>query len=230
MARLESDITALNVGLFAETGLCTINGPYLMSDWAEYPSMPAISEEWVLRMLMHPEPPGELPFPPVWTNEFLDWETGADRTRARMTQPNAGWTVVRPGTATGRLIGGCIESLDLLRGTRFWPDLDGAILFLETAGDINSPYATDELMAGLDLMGVFDRIAGLLFAKPAAFSEADWRRFDQLLAERAAHWAFPVIANMDFGHHSPNLAMPLGVRATMMTDPIRITLDEAVVS
>ncbi|MGC4105192.1 MAG: LD-carboxypeptidase [Thermomicrobiales bacterium] len=225
-----SDITALNVGSFAATGLCTINGPYLMSDWAEYPQMPPISEEWALRLLMRAEPPGAIPFSEEWTNEFLDWETGEDRTRARRTQPNAGWAVVRAGTATGRLVGGCIESLDLLRGTRFWPDLEGCILFLETAGDINSPVATDELLAGLDLMGVFDQIVGLLFAKPAAFSEVDWRRFDQLLAERAEGWDFPVIANMDFGHHSPNLAMPIGVQATMRTDPVQITIDEPVVS
>ncbi|MGC4192132.1 MAG: LD-carboxypeptidase [Thermomicrobiales bacterium] len=224
-----SDITTLNVALYTETGLCTINGPYVMSDWAEYPGMPPVSEDWVLRMLMRAEPSGAIPVPPVWTNEFLDWTTGADRTRARKIQMNAGWTVVRHGTAFGRLVGGCIESLQPLRGTRFWPELEGCILFLETAGDINSPYATDELMAGLDLMGVFDQIAGLLFAKPAAFSETDWRRFDALLAERAEHWDFPVIANMDFGHHSPNLAMPLGVRATMATDPVRITFDEAVV-
>ena len=224
-----SDITTLNVALYAETGLCTVNGPYLLSDWAEYPIMPPVSEEWVLRMLMRPEPPGPIPFPQTWTNEFLDWTTGADRTRARKTQPNAGWTVVQHGAASGRLVGGCIESLQPLRGTRFWPDLEGCILFLETAGDLNSPYATDELLAGLDLMGVFDRIAGLLFAKPAAFSEAGRARFDALLAARAERWTFPVIADMDFGHHTPNLAMPLGVQATMQTDPVRITIDEAAV-
>ena len=225
-----SDITTLNIALYAATGLCTVNGPYLMSDWAEYPVMPPISEDWVLRMLMRVEPPGEIPFPHQWTNEFLDWTTGADRSRARRYHANAGWTVVRHGVASGRLVGGCIESLQILRGTRYWPDLSGCILFLETAGDLHSPYATDELLAGLELMGVLDHITGLLFAKPTGFSDADWARFDRLIAERMAGRDYPVITNMDFGHHTPMLAMPIGVQATIVTDPVKITIMESVVS
>lgn len=225
-----SDITTLNVALYAATGLCTINGPYLMSDWAENPEMPPMSEDWVLRMLMRIEPAGEIPFPTEWTSEFLDWTTGADRSRARRYRTNEAWTVVRHGVASGRLVGGCIESLQPLRGTGYWPDMSGCILFLETAGDLRSPYDADELLAGLDLMGVLDQIAGLLFAKPTGLSAADWEHFDRLIAERMAGRDYPVITNMDFGHHTPMLAMPIGVQASITTDPVRVTITESVVS
>jgi muramoyltetrapeptide carboxypeptidase len=225
-----SDITTLNVALHVATGLCTINGPYLMSDWAEFPTMPDISRKWALRLMTATEPPGEIPYPHKYTREFLDWTTGADRSRPRRYLANPGWKVLRHGTASGRLIGGCIESLQPLRGTRFWPDMSGCILFLETAGDLKSPEATDELLMGFENMGTFDLIHGLLVAKPYDFTADDERQFEAFLRERTAKWEFPVVANMDFSHYTPMIAMPLGVTATMTTSPLRITIDEPVVS
>jgi len=222
-----SDCSTLNLALHATTGLRTINGPYLLSDWAEYPEMPPISRDWMLRLLMSPDPPGAVPYPAEWTREFLDWTTGDDLTRRRTHQANDGWQVLRGGRACGPLIGGCVECLELLKGSRFWPNLDGAILFLETAGDLHSPYATDELMASLELAGVFDRIAGLLFAKPSGLVDRDWAVLDELLRQRLSRYAFPVVTNMDFGHHSPMIAMPLGVLAELSTDPVRIEILES---
>lgn len=219
-----SDSSTLNLALHARTGLHTINGPYLLSDWAEFPAMPQISLDWIMKLLTSPEPPGELPCPDEWTSEFLDWTTGADRTRRRQHQPNHGWRVVRHGHAEGPLVGGCLECLNLLMGSRYQPDFAGAVLFLETAGDINSPYATDELLAGLELAGVFDEIAALLFAKPTSFSPADRDIFECLLTERVSRHAFPVIADMDFGHHSPMIAMPLGPQTAVETAPVRIQI------
>jgi muramoyltetrapeptide carboxypeptidase len=226
-----SDITTLNVALYAATGLCTINGPYLLSDWAEYPEMPPISRDWTLRLLTTvDQPPGPVPCPPEWTREFLDWTTGADRLRPRRYEANLGWTVLRHGAATGRLVGGCIESFQSLRGTRFWPDLSGCILFLETAGDLKSPEATDELLMGFENMGTFDAINGLLFAKPHDFTPKDETRLLTFLRERTGKWRFPVIATMDFGHHTPMIAMPIGVQASINTEPLCLSIDEPVVS
>lgn len=221
-----SDITTLNLALYAQTGLSTINGPYLLSDWAEYPAMPLVSQDWILKLLMSPLAPGDVPLPSEWTNEFLDWTTGADRSRARNYQPNA-WHVLRHGIAEGPLIGGCIECLCPLLGSPYRPDFRGAILFLETAGDLHSPFAADELMAALEVSGVLDDIAGLLFAKTAAFLPEHQIAFRQLLMERVAHYKFPVIAEMDFGHHTPNIAMPIGPRARIKTDPLQITILES---
>lgn len=124
--------------------------------------MPLVSRDWMIRLLTSTEVPGEIPYPTQWTREFLDWTTGEDRSRARRYQPNSGWKVLRHGTCSGRLIGGCIESLQPLRGTRFWPDMSGCILFIETAGDFRSPEVTDELLMGFENMGTFDVIHGLL--------------------------------------------------------------------
>lgn len=225
-----SDITTLNIALYAATGLCTINGPYLLSDWAEFPSMPPISHDWTLRLLTSTEVPGKLPYPTSWTKEFLDWTTGEDRTRRRTYQPNTGWKVLRHGNARGHLIGGCIESLQPLRGTRFWPDMSGCILFIETAGDLKSPAATDELLMGFENMGTFDVIEGLLVAKPYDFTPDDEQRLEKFLLERTRKWTFPVICNMDFSHYTPMIGMPIGVEASISTSPLWIAIEESVVS
>jgi len=44
-----SDMTVLNVAIWSQTGLVTFNGPALLTDWAEFPEMPAFSSENALR-------------------------------------------------------------------------------------------------------------------------------------------------------------------------------------
>lgn len=111
-----SDITVLNIAIWLETGLVTFNGPSLMTDWADFPSMPALSRDSALRILGNAAPFGPLPAAVSWTDERLGWASGEDRTRSRSYKPSEGWNWLREGTASGRLVGGCLESLQHLRG------------------------------------------------------------------------------------------------------------------
>lgn len=67
---------------------------------------------------------------------------------------------------SGPLVGGCRESLQHLRGTPYWPDLHGAILFIETSESCPAPEFADAMLMDYQNMGVFDQIAGLLVARP----------------------------------------------------------------
>ena len=64
--------------------------------------------------------------------ELLDWGQKLDLTRPRALRPSPGWSWLKPGRAVGRLIGGCLESMEHLRGTPYWPNFEGAIWFFET--------------------------------------------------------------------------------------------------
>lgn len=108
--------------------------------------------------------------------------------------------------------------------------MSGCILFIETAGDLKSPEATDELLIGFENMGTFDLIQGLLVAKPYGFTPDDEQRFEEFLLERTHKWRFPVVSNMDFSHYSPMIAMPIGVVASISTSPLRVALEEPAVS
>lgn len=208
-----SDITVLNNAIWSQTGLVTFSGPTLLTDWAEFPSMPEFSQDSALRMLTSPEPFGAIRACEEWTDEFLDWRTGADLTRRRNHQPGEGWLWIRPGDSTGPLIGGCLESMDHLRGTPYWPDFNGSILFLETSEECPSPETVDAILMDYENMGVFERISGLMIARPYGMSPDDKEKLWRIVEERTNRFTFPVVGNLDFGHTSPHLTIPVGINA-----------------
>ncbi len=210
-----SDITVLNVAIHAVTGLVTFNGPGLLTDWAEYPEMPEYSRGQVLAAISRAEPMGSLAPAPWWTEEFLDWSTGEDATRPRTRNHNPGWTWLREGRATGPLIGGCLESLQHLRGTPWWPSLEGAILFLETSEARPSPEDVDALLMDFDNMGVLAVISGLVIARPYGYAPVDVDRLWTVVRDRTAAFGFPVLAGTDTGHTTPLQVLPIGVAAEL---------------
>lgn len=222
-----SDITVLNVAIQQRTGLITFNGPALLTDFAENPRMPPYTEHYFQRAVATGEPVGVVEPSPDWTEEFLDWSTQADSARPRTMQPSAGWTWLRDGVGEGPLIGGCVESLQHLRGTAFWPDWSGAILFIETSEEAPSPETVDGILMDYENMGVFDRISGLMVGRPMRYTDDQRGRLHEVLIERTDGYAWPAVADMDFGHTSPQFTLPLGVRARIDGERRRFEIVEA---
>jgi len=224
-----SDITVLNVAIWSRTGLVTFNGPGLLTDWAEFPEMPAFSRENVIRAIRTAEPAGDLASSGWWTEEFLDWSTGEDATRPRRQEPSTGWRWLRQGSAQGPLIGGCLESLQHLRGTPWWPDMTGALLFLETSEERPAPEDVDGILMDYENMGVFEQINGLIFARPYGYTEDDKARLHDIIVERTATFGFPVLADTDTGHTTPLQTLPIGCNAILDSAANRFAITEAVV-
>lgn len=225
-----SDITVLHNAIRSEAGLVTFYGPALLTDWAEYPQMPGFSKDFALRALVSRNPIGELSAAEWWTDEFLDWTTRADESRPRHTYPGQSRLWIRDGQGSGPLVGGCLESLQHLRGTRWWPDLDGSVLFIETSEECSSPESADAMLIDYANMGVFDRIAGLLVARPYGFDAEQRARFVDLLTRRVAPFSFPVVANLDFGHTTPQMTIPMGVRMEIDSTRQSIAVTESAVA
>ena len=225
-----SDITVLNVSIWAKTRTVTFNGPALITDFAEYPRMFDYTERSFLRTLGRAEPPGAIQPSNWWTEEFLDWGAKKDLERPRARQASEGPVWLRPGYAEGTLVGGCIESLQHLRGTEFWPDLAGAILFLETSEEKPSPARVDGMLMDYENMGVFEKISGLLFGRPMRYTPSEKRELYQVILERTEHYELPIVANLDFGHTAPQFVLPIGCRARIDTFNQRFEINEAAVS
>jgi muramoyltetrapeptide carboxypeptidase LdcA involved in peptidoglycan recycling len=224
-----SDITVLNVAIWQQTGLVTFNGPALLTDLAEYPRMFEYTERYMVRALCRAQPVGVIEFSPWWTQEFLDWEAQADLERPRALQPSAGWSWLRGGLAEGVLIGGCLESLEHLRGTRFWPSWQDAILFLETSEEAPPPERVDSLLMDYENMGVLERLRGLLVGRPMRYTEEAKRELREVILERSRRYAFPIITDMDFGHTAPQFTLPIGCRARIDAANRRFEIIEAAV-
>ncbi len=225
-----SDNTILHTAFRVECHLATLYGPGLLTDWAEHPEMPTEALQTALHLMTSTEPLGPIKSPTWWTDEFLDWESGEDTQRSRTRHPNSGWKWIRSSSATGKTIGGCLEVFQHLRGTKWWPDFSGAILCIETSEECSSPEEFDIMFGDYARMGVLDEIAGLLVARPYGFDRVQHGRFLQYLTERTAPYSFPVVANMDFGHTTPMITMPLGVQATIDGPNTTVTIDEPYVA
>lgn len=123
-------------------------------------------------------------------------------------------TTIAPGIAEGTLAGGNLATLVSLLGTETFPDLAGAILFLEDTGE--KPYRVDRMLTQLIASGSLSGVAGVILG---AFTEAkpnaDEVRVEDVLAERLASVGKPVAGGVRAGHVDDNVPLPLGARVTL---------------
>jgi muramoyltetrapeptide carboxypeptidase LdcA involved in peptidoglycan recycling len=224
-----SDITVLNVAIWAATGLVTFNGPALLTDFAEYPEMFEYTRSWFWRTVTRPDPVGAIAPSADWTEEFLDWAKQEDLTRPRAMQRSGGWTWLKRGTAEGVLVGGCIESLQHLRGTRFWPSWERCILFVETSEMAPPPSVVDGMLMDYQNMGVFNRIRALLVGRPMRYTDDQRQQLRDVVLEHTKKFEFPVVTDMDFGHTAPQFTLPIGCRARVDVTAQRFEILESAV-
>jgi muramoyltetrapeptide carboxypeptidase LdcA involved in peptidoglycan recycling len=224
-----SDITVLNLSIYTRTGLTTFNGPMVISDFGEDPTPNSYTLDNAWRALCQSNPLGEITPADRWTDEFMYWATEETIAPTRSFCRSPGWTWLKPGMAQGRLVGGCIESLQHLRGTPFWPDFEGTILFLETSEEVPSPSAVDAMLQDYENMGAFGKISGLLIGRPMGYSEARKQELRSIILERTQRYSFPIITDMDFGHTAPTFTLPIGCGAHIDSKERRFSINEAAV-
>lgn len=234
-----SDTTVGHFVCYA-AGLTSFYGPSIMAGFGENGGLHPYLERAVRRTLFAAEPPGPLePNRDGWTVEHLDWGDPANQARRRALTPSEGWRWLqgeRP--VEGRLIGGCIEVLDWLRGTPVWPGRaawEGAVIFLETSEEAPSPLAVTRMLRALAACGALERAAALLFGRPgggvppegfAAYDEAVLR----VVREELGRADMPVVTLMDFGHTDPIAVLPYGVLTRVDPRARTVSLLEAGVS
>jgi muramoyltetrapeptide carboxypeptidase LdcA involved in peptidoglycan recycling len=174
-----------------------------------------------------------------WTVEHLDWADPENQLRKRKLSPPTGWKFIQgQGVRQGRLIGGCIEVLDWLRGTDYWPDAgtwQGAILFLETSEEAPPPSAVKYILRTYGAMGILETLSGILFGRPGGqFPPERFDEYDQVLrqvvTEEEGLGELPIVTHMDFGHTDPMFVMPYGVRAEIDCDRQRFSILENAVT
>jgi muramoyltetrapeptide carboxypeptidase len=225
-----SDMTVLTLAIHARTGLVTFNGPHLMTDFGEYPVPYPYTLDYWQRALCQAVPMGAIVPSVAWTEEVQDWAAQDDVKRPRVLQPSRGWTWLKGGRAEGRLVGGCLESMEHLRGTPYWPNMDGAIHFVETSEEAPGPDWVDAALQDYDNMGVLGRLRGLLVGRPMRYTDAQKEQLRAVILERTACYDFPIVTDMDFGHTAPQVTLPIGCQARIDVAEERIVVTEAAVS
>ena len=223
-----------------KAGLVSFYGPSVMTGFAENGGMFPYMVESVRRTLFSAEPVGVVePNRDGWTVEFLDWAEPANQEKMRMLQPSEPWPFLQgEESAEGRLVGGCLEVMEFLRGTSVWPSdeiWDGAILFLETSAEAPSPDVLRRALRSYVAMGILGKLSGILLGRPGgAVPPEDFGKYDdallQVVASEEGLVDLPVVTRMDFGHTDPFFVLPLGVTARIDCDARRFSLPESAVT
>jgi muramoyltetrapeptide carboxypeptidase LdcA involved in peptidoglycan recycling len=79
-------------------------------------------------------------------------------------------------------------------------------------------------------MGVLQRLKGLMVGRPMRYSEEEKGQLREVILERTKGYAFPIVTDMDFGHTSPRLTLPIGCRARIDADHRRFEIIDAAVA
>jgi muramoyltetrapeptide carboxypeptidase LdcA involved in peptidoglycan recycling len=199
-------------------GLVSFYGPSIMAGFGENSGILPYMAEGVRRSIFEPE--GELLWPENadgWTNEFLDWANPEDQDRPRPRVPSAGWRWLGGSASVeGPLVVGCLEVIDWLRGTAWWPDLDGAILALETSEEQPPPHVVSRFFRCIAASGDLERLAAILFGRPGGseLDPADHERYDEAIVAVVRREQgldhIPIVTGMEFGHTDPAWTLPIG--------------------
>lgn len=108
----------------------------------------------------------------------------------------------------GIVVGGNIRCFTKLAGTKYWPDMNGKILLLESLGGESGQIAT--LFNQLDDIGVFQQVAGVLLGTFTYYEKADLELTVYDLLKMHINESLPVAYTRDIGHGHDAKAIRIG--------------------
>lgn len=168
----------------------------------------------------------ELEVSAEYNDEGLDWSVKENLDKPRKLDKNIGLVWDGEKDVEGVLWGGCVESLIVQSSTgKYLPkdeDLEGAVLFIETAEDIPEHWIVEYLLTGFGERGWLNKFRAVLVGRPKAW-EFDKQNNEEAKAKYAEEQrktvvevvrqynpSIPLVQNLDFGHTDPQIALPNG--------------------
>ncbi|WP_097677641.1 S66 family peptidase [Schnuerera ultunensis] len=226
--------TTVNHFMCYKAGLTSYYGPSVLGEFAENVEMHDYTIKWIQKSLFSNETIGEIMPSEYWTSQWLAWEKEENsKIKRKMNMEKRGHEILQgKGKVRGKLIGGCIEVLDWLRGTTLWPSLDeweNKILFLETSEDKPTPDYIRWYLRALNALGIFGRINGLIIGKPQdeKYYEEYKDEYLKVIRDEAKRDDLPIMYNMNFGHTAPMFILPYGVEAEIDCDNKKFRINES---
>jgi len=210
-----SDMTAYHLAIFVKTGMVGFHMDDVTFGFGRnikegQESWPRLDQEFFLKFLTRNEAPG-------------------------IIKPISEWEEWKKGKAEGHLIGGILEHTRILSGTEYFPkveDFEGAVFFWEEVGVTLHHIATT--LYKLKYLGVLDKISGMLigkikYIKPFHDKSIKVPTTKEMVLEILKDYKFPIMANLDFGHFTINIPMPLGIKVSFDTEKKELNFLEGAV-
>ena len=218
-------------------GLATYAGPCIMAGFSQTMEFPESFSRHVKDILFGGSDQYEYRPYPEYSERYPDWSKVENTGKTNPKRRNPGWKWLQDGSASkvrGRLFGGCMDVLEFMKGTRYWPQnpgfWDGKILFFETSEEKPSPDMVRRWLRNYGVQDVLGRISGLLFGRPVFYTEEEKRKLGEsilsVVRREFGRGDIPIVLDMDFGHTDPQFIMPLGVQAKIDSDSRSFRLEE----
>lgn len=206
-------------------GIPSFYGGSLFGEFAMQGHMDQLTVEY-LRHALFDHGEFELKAAEEFNAIWLNWDEPDLLSRRREYEPNEGWYFDGSRDARGISWGGCLESIDeLLRHGLQIPSLDdfsSIVLVAETSEELPSHDYVRRVFRAFGERGILERVRGVLVGRPASWSfekpqsEQQRREYRQgqreaiLACIRKYNSSIPVVQNIDVGHTSPQIPIPLG--------------------
>lgn len=208
-----SDITVLVNALYARTGAVQYLGPTYASLGSKHLLDYTIDN---LASVLQGTAPLELRRSTHWQRKH-----GANPSKTRP------WKVLQEGSGEGVVIGGNLGTFYLLQGTPYQPRFDRPTILAVEDDDEAGKYSAREFMRRLEsilqLPGVPDNLRGLLIGRFQPSSKVTLPDV-RYVVEQIDLPGIPVVADVDFGHTSPMLTLPIGGTASVRTHANQVQL------
>lgn len=141
----------------------------------------------------------------VW-GDFNKLQQERFRNRENLFDPQ--FTFVQGNRMEGIVVGGNIRCFLKLAGTKYFPNLDGKLLFLEALSGKPAQMAT--FLAQLQQLDVFEKVNGILLGN---FREMEKEQYDPDIIELVKSYAgpdLPIAKTSEIGHKSDSKAIVIG--------------------
>lgn len=227
-----SDISTLITPLTLMTGWATVHGqnlldtPYAIPQglvgWLDVVQMPAGTT-------FTQSPPG------AYRRRFVDYIESPRVDEYVLDTPGSWCRLDSLGgdvDGEGRLVGGCIETLSNLAGTRYLDTTplaaagEGLIIYVEAAGDDAATICRN--LHGMRLNGFFEAASAVLVGRTDAPHSGSLTQHDAVIDALGA-LEVPIIADVECGHVAPYMPLVNGARcrvehsseASLLTQTLR---------
>ena len=216
-----SDVTAILLAIYAQTGISTYYGPALVASFGElFPFVDSTYDYFKKVAINKIKIPYVFETPEYWTDEHINWET---QDRCKEKRENK-WITVYEGAVRGRVIGGNLNTIQGIWGSKYMPEIkDGDILFIEDS--LKDSATIERSFSFLKVNGVLDRISGIILGKHELFDDLKTgRKPYEILLEVLGDKKLPFIADFDCCHTHPMMTLPIGCEIELDATKKEVTI------
>lgn len=207
-----SDISALLLAVHKMAGIKTYMGPAAIS--FEKKNKYEYSLDYLERVIIKKEKEIIIKDSPTFVDD-LTFITGDIKTQRK--QKSKGRKIYKEGIAEGKIIASNLQTLLVLAGTPYFPDLKNKILFLEE--DEEAPVQMiHRFFTHLSQVINLKEIKGICigrYSKNSGFNKQNTEEF--IYDDVFSKLKIPIIYNLDFGHTDPLITIPIGGKAYINT-------------